>query len=344
MTTTDDGLAPGDYAYGVAARTATWDGSAWTGATQDAPATPAPEAWRRAFLPFLRHRWFWMAVAGFAIAAVPAWIASAGSTPIAQPVVLLGALLLMVSFAVLVMQHMAPTGIDSMRLVVIWGVASGLVGFGLAWLIEAQWLGSFANQYVLLWQAGLTEETCKLLVPVLLLAFGGATFRAPITGLFLVLLSGAVFGALELVDYAVNTSGNGVIATVLERASAELLHPFITAFAAALIWLGAWRRKKTLTTVGVVGWLIAIALHSGHDGIQSLLSSNVTENDTRAFTSMGEAVAAGVLGLAFNALVSMVFFYVMRYTARELTPPGSVSRNAPHWRPRIKQWGVVRQP
>lgn len=336
------GGVAGDYPFGQVGHTATWDGQAWTGARQDSPSTPAPDKWKHAFLPFLRHRWFWLCVLGLVIMVVPAMIASIGGTAVIQPVLFLGSLLFMTSATLIVMNHMGANAIERPRLIVTWGIVSGIVAVAVAYLVEEMVLTKFLSESQLLWQAGITEETSKLIVPVLLLAFGGAAFRSPRAGLFLVLLSGATFGAIELVRYAAITAGNGVITTVLERSTAELLHPYITGFAAVLIWLGAWRRQKVVTAVGIVGWVIAMALHSLHDGLMGIANSNVFATDTASFETLGLAIFAGIMGLVLQLLITVIFFLILRHAARELTPPEAVFSNARSWRPRIVQWGVAK--
>ena len=336
------GSTPGDYPFGRAGATAVWDGEAWTGHTTTSPSTPAPIPWKHRFLPFLRHRWFWIAVLGVVVLFIPAYIAASSGASDPSPLVIAGGIIVMYGATLLVVQHLSPGDIGQPRLIAIWGIISGLIAGALASLIEGNLEPRFLSENALLWQSGITEETLKLLVPVILLAFGGATFRTPRAGLFLVLVSGATFGVYELADYALLTHGNGVVATVLERSTAELLHPYLTAFAAVLIWLGAWRRQRTVTAVGIVGWLIAIALHSLHDGLMGL-GSNPSATDTQGYASVGQAVGTGVEALFVQLLISVIFFLILRHAARELVPPTAIATNSPHWRPQIKQWGVPKE-
>src|SRR3990167_1493592 len=67
----------GDYPYGVAGKVAVWDAHAWTGETADNASVPAPEKWHHAFLPFLRHQWFWCMAVSSVFILVLGYVASA---------------------------------------------------------------------------------------------------------------------------------------------------------------------------------------------------------------------------------------------------------------------------
>ena len=57
---------PGWHPYGPAGEVSSWDGEAWTGAIRGDDHVPELPHQRR-FLPFLRHLWFWLALAGVAV-------------------------------------------------------------------------------------------------------------------------------------------------------------------------------------------------------------------------------------------------------------------------------------
>jgi hypothetical protein len=40
-----------------------------------------------------------------------------------------------------------------------------------------------------------------------------------------------------------------------------------------LIWLGAWRRKRLVTWLGILGWMIAVAQGAGAFVVESLLAA-----------------------------------------------------------------------
>ena len=327
----------GDYPFGRADLIAGWDGDAWTGATQEAPGIEVP-VWKHAFLPFLRHRWFWLFVLGLVLVLIPAFACAASGSAFQGSYALPGAILMMVAGARLVLDRMSPEEIGAPRAIVLWGIFSGAVGYAFAYGVESLVAPALSDQ-VYLWTPGPIEETGKLLVPVLLLAFGPAAFRSPRVGLWLVLVSGATFGVFEMVSYAANSQGNGAIASLMERSTTELLHPYLTGFAAVLIWLGAWRGKKTLTIVGFVGWLIASAVHSFHDGIFGVIS-NPAQTNTQGYSSAGEAFVFGLYGLAEGLLITVLLFLLLRHVAREIVSPTAIASNSPHWRPQLKRWGL----
>ena len=116
-------------------------------------------------------------------------------------------------------------------------------------------------------------------------------------------------------------------------------HPLWTGIAAALIWLAAYRAGRLLTLAGLVGWCMAMALHSLHDGLFTL----VPRKDDGPVAMDGQILAANA---TLTSIVSLVFvalgYLILRHLARELVPPGAVRTNRPHWRPQIKQWGIPR--
>lgn len=126
------------------------------------------------------------------------------------------------------------------------------------------------------------------------------------------------------------------------RPISELGHPIWTGTAGALIWFGAWRGKKVFTAVGVVGWVIAMAQHSLHDGMATLSHGPVTNvSDYPSLTSGLWTDAAGLLVLSL--VWAVIGYYILRHAARELVPPQAVAGNAKHWRPQIKAWGLPKE-
>ena len=123
------------------------------------------------------------------------------------------------------------------------------------------------------------------------------------------------------------------------RTPAEMGHPLWTGIAAALIWLAAFRAGRLRTLAGLVGWCVAMALHSFHDGVFTLAPGK-----DRGPVVMDEQLL--VADAFWSSLISLAFlvlgYLILRHLARELVPPGAVRTNRPHWRPQIKQWGVPR--
>jgi hypothetical protein len=322
---------------------ARWDGHAWDGSSSDELSIDPAPVWQRRPLPFLGKRWFWLMVLGALLVFLPAWLASGTDNRPLAVATLIGFALFLSGSVLIVGQHVRFDELASLRSLIAWGIASGVVGFALASTLESGVEPRLTSFGVELWLAGPVEETAKLLVPVALLVFGGARFADPRGGLLLGLISGAVFGALEGVLYvAGNASGYGIAYYGLVRPTAELMHPWLTGFAAAVIWLAAWRAGRTFTVAGVIAWLAAVALHSLHDGIVTL-GSTASPADL-SFSELTPSLLAEAAALnAYNIIWAVILFLVCRHAARELVPPDAVSENPPHWRPQLKQWGVRAQ-
>lgn len=224
-----------------------------------------------------------------------------------------------------------------------WGLGSGVAAILVAFAIEVVLEQRLEFPIALdLWLSGPVEETCMLAIPVLLLAFGSHIFKDPRAGLFLVLLSGIVFGAVEAGEYVANPKEWLPLSMALERPATELLHPFLTAFAASIIWLAAWRAGKVITKAGISAWVIVMAIHSVHDG---MLSGGVqgTTLSQPTIPSAADAIASGGAGFLFGAVWTVLLYLLLRHSARELVPPNAVGANAAHWRPTLRQWGVAKK-
>ena len=107
---------------------------------------------------------------------------------------------------------------------------------------------------------------------------------------------------------------------LISRSVTELIHPLLTAGAAAAMWLGAWRGRGLLAGGGLIAYLTAIALHSINDG-----------------------VIGGVLQPAYPAAMLIVWplwivliYQVFRLHSRELVPPASLQISPRRWRPKTK--------
>ena len=212
---------------------------------------------------------------------------------------------------------------------------------GASWLEGSLEPKVFRYMLEILALAGPVEETSKLLVPVLLLAFGGALFRDPRAGLLLVLVTGAVFGIAEGSGYIAKMDANMALVQAIGRPLGELLHVYLTGFAAAVIWLAARRAGRVFTRAGIVAWVVVLALHSLHDVLPGLFKPGQTPDEYLASRPVStiEALQLGVPTLILNLTVAVLLFLLQRHSARELTPPNAISSNAPHWRPQLKQWG-----
>ena len=340
---------PGWYPFGVARTKARWDAQAWTGESADDPGVVAPAKWHHQLLPFLRHQWFWWIVGGWALTLALTAAQRPTGTHVFGQFAAVGIALMMVGVVLLIDRHLHFRQLRNLWLLIGCGVVSGVVAVVIAsrieGLLETRYLTYAIEMFGL---AGPIEETAKLLVPVLLLAFGGARFRDPRAGLLMVLVSGAVFGLAEGRGYIVGSIAEGAyypIVMGVGRPLAELMHPLLTGFAAAVIWLAARRAGRVITLAGVGAWLIAVVVHSVHD--VSLVAYRPKTTLKEEFASsipltVTEALLLGV-GTAFLALVwAILLLLLQRHSARELAPPDAIAANSPHWRPQLKQWGRPR--
>lgn len=336
--------AAGWYPTGKSGALAQWNGQAWTGETRQDDAVAEMGKWHHRPLAFLGHRWFWFMVIGNALIVAVAVATRSTDLPLVKWVLVIAAMAVFMSGVVYLLdRHQRFGQLTGLHTLVVWGIVSGAVASALAVLLENRlepWLKVPVQGD--LWLAGPIEETAKLAVPVLLLAFGGKVFKDPRAGLFLVMMSGIVFGAFEAALYTTQGKEWTPLEMAIGRPVTELLHPFLTATAAAVIWLAASRSGRTITVAGLVAWVGAMAVHSVHDG----LSSFAVHGDHLTLptaTSARDAVAAGLGALVVGLVWTVIVYLMLRHTSRELVPPDAVPDNAPHWRPAIKGWGLRKE-
>lgn len=105
-----------------------------------------------------------------------------------------------------------------------------------------------------------------------------------------------------------------------------------------MIWLAASRSGRLVTAAGVVAWVIAMFIHSIHDGILTLFTNPSTAG--LSLPTVSEALATAAALFLLELIVTILLYLLCRHAAREVTPPDSVPFNSPHWRPTIKAWGV----
>ena len=329
---------PGWYCYTSAPRLAEWDGVAWTGATHaaaSAPSLPGPPG----ALAFVRQPWFrWMAL-GQALTVLPAILSGTTGSAWWSWISVVGYLAFLSGGVMAVTRYLGLDGIEGRRALTWIGIGSGVVAFGIGVGLEVL-VDHLAGWSTTLWSTGPIEEGGKLLVPVLLLTYGAPRFRVPRVGLYLVLVSGATVGILEGAEY----EGRPDIAwahlqMAILRPSAELLHVFVTGFAAAVIWLAAWRRHRVCTSAGAVAFLLAAGIHSFHDGLITFFHVTPRSFDSSLAQTLGQAIDRGMAGGAFALVLAGLLYLLARHAARELTAPGRIATCPPSWRPQIKTWG-----
>lgn len=342
--TNESPTTPGWYPFGRPGSVAEWDGHAWT--SQSRPDESVAEPAKRKHHPFrfLGHRWFWaVAVGNLIVIGGGLLMVATDSKPLTWAVVVVGMIVFGAGVVLLVDRREAFGQLTTLRPLLLWGIVSGLVAFALAVLIENRLEPDLGlPTEARLWLAGPVEETLKLAIPFLLLVFGGSRFKDPRAGLLLVILSGVVLGGMEAAQYTAQSDLKWTpLLMGIIRPGTELIHPLLTGFAAGVIWLAAWRARRPVTAVGVGAWVLAMAIHSLHDG---LMGRNVNTSTLKPPTmeSAGEAVAVSVVVLVPTVVLAVLFFLLLRHAARELVPPDVIGVNAPHWRPQLKRWGVPR--
>ena len=330
---------PGFCPYGPTGKLAYWDGHAWSGVrADDAAVTEIPHL--RTFLPFLRHLWFWLAASGVLLVYLVNYVSDTnGLKPLAW-VSVLGYALVM-SAAVLIFTRRVGVRLRRIpRPVLLWGLLSGLIAYGLALGVELS-VGPVvdSNPWTNGFSTGVIEEVAKLAVPVALLIWGSNRFSSPRTGLVLAAVSGSVFGFLEGVEYQLRTSSLEAT-SVSDRVVVELLHPFLTILVAAVIWLAAWRKGRSFTLAGLLALGIAAGIHGFNDGLTFAIANGDSTGGqvSTDLSAIEPALFGGVVWLGIMVLL----FLIARVAVRELVPPGLVATSSKGWRPRIHQWGVPR--
>jgi hypothetical protein len=332
--------APGWYCYRPVPALAEWDGTAWTGSTHGATAAPELDGPPRPFA-FLRQSWVWWIIAGQALVIPPAVASGVTGDAIWSWLSAPGYLAFLIGTVQVMVRYLPVGRLPRLRGLTTIGVVGGTIGFALAYGLET-WIEHRYGIATTLWSTGPIEEGAKLLVPFALLVFGSSRFADPLAGLYLVLVSGGTTGALEGIEWESRTHHVWLhLQLALVRPAAEIPHVFVTGFAGAVIWLAAWRRGRAVTLAGTVAFLIAVGLHSLHDGFITLFGVSPQPTPASIAQTAGQAVAKGLAG-GFSALgIGIAAFVLGRHGARELSPPGSVAAAPPPWRPQIKTWGAV---
>lgn len=320
-----------------------WDGHAWTGPLLGDPAVGAPDHSRRLFAVVGSPR-VWLAVLGVAAGLVTVAL---GTTTAPPDRVLLGvgaalacgATLGATTWSLGRRVHVGRAG--PLRPVLGWGAAAGvvasLVAIGLE-LAQQHLPGVASSLTARLAMAGPIEETAKLALPVLLW-YRRPRWRDPRLGVGVVLVGSVVFGLGEGVSYLVRLRGVGTAAlddaaagrvvavSLLQvRSLVELLHPWVTTAAAAVVWLAVWRSGSRLLGRTALGaWLGAVLLHDVQD------------------VAIGRVLGRYAPGLVTLALVVLLVltYQWLRRSVRELVPPEEVGLQPPRWRPAGPRRGQV---
>ncbi|MFD6896988.1 PrsW family glutamic-type intramembrane protease [Rhodococcus sp. NPDC060086] len=329
----------GWYAFGPAGRAARWDGQAWTGQVRQAPDIEALPATKRHRFGFLTHRWFSLFMLGWVVTALGAVLGT--EVPDTHwwwlMIVAIGLAISVYGFLLIFEPHLRFSQLTDIRTVIVAGLVSGAAAYGIAYLIEVPLLKHRLDVGLLgeLTLAGPVEETAKLLVPLLMWIFVASRFRNPRAGLLTVLISGATFGVGEGIEYIARDGHDAHLLMAILRPLAEAAHPVMTAIAASLIWLAAYRSRRLVTVAGLVGWVVAMVLHSAHD-----MPGDLGRGSGGTAADGADVAGMGIVGNLFSLVWLVLVFCVLRHVARELAPPSAAVDSPPQWRPRITQWGV----
>lgn len=333
---------PGWYPFGKPGVAGRWDGMSWTGEHTADASVPQPPRWNRRPWRFLTHRWFWLVVVGLAFVILCGIIGNNGQSRWWVWPAGIGVAVVMLGVISLFQPHLRFTELDRLGLTIGAGVVSGAVAIAAATALEGVLEPRLNMPFAVdLWLSGPIEETCKIAIPLILLIWARPIFGDPRRGVLLVLISGAVFGVGESVEYMGGGHGtNSHLLQAVTRPLTEIGHPLWATIAASAIWLGAHRSGRLITRIGVVGWLVAAGLHSLHDGIGSFGQHGSQNTVTDQDVSMAEVVREGIALNVFSIGVAVISFLILRHFLRELVPPTAVAANSPHWRPQLKWWGV----
>jgi RsiW-degrading membrane proteinase PrsW (M82 family) len=216
-------------------------------------------------------RWIWLRtlIGGTATYAIVTAAAESTQNIHLLPVVLLlGALLIPVTFVIYLFERLSvPTAILPALTVCFW--AGGSLGVAAAGFLEYETLRDLRTLPML--AVGVIEESVKLAVPLWLLLH--RRFQAPGAGLLFGVASGMGFAALE-------TMGYGLVALIESRGQigpAEdvllirgLLSPVGHAAWTGLVCAALWRRPLSWPTVAAA-FATAVALHTLWDSTDSTL-------------------------------------------------------------------------
>jgi hypothetical protein len=288
-------------------------------------------------------RWLWVMLAGQALCILSALLAAATGVNALAWTSIVGFAVFMTGSVLLVDWRVQFHELPGLRRLVGLGIAAGIVASAVSIPIELAAVHGLGIGPVL-WLSGPIEETAKLLVPIALLAWGVKALREPKAGLFVVVVSAATFGAIEGAVWESRRSDIWLhLEMAIVRPGAELIHPFLTGFAAAVIWLAARRAGRVVTRSGVLAFALIVVVHSVHDGIATLLLLRKGERiGTPSVYSPGVAITRGVASWLVLFLQAVAVYVLLRHAARELVGPTHLATSPPQWRPRIKPWGLRR--
>jgi len=297
-----------------------WDGQVWTDQVRAAPEGTTLPKYKRHLFHFLRNpgwKLFLIFVISLGIASA-LWATDRHAHwvhGIQIPMPLFSLISTVAVMTALVLFLSRRVGFDRIpaetrRSILIWGIASGVVGLAFALVVEYGVPAIFGDgpkdgNWAAI--AGPAEETGKVILPVILWVTG--RFRLPREGYLLVIVSACVFGVAESCEYAFNPDH-----WIPSRGFLEVMHPLLTGFIAAVAWQVAWRRDSIFTGAAFGAWAIAMFMHSLNDFIV------LDGPDIKALGSI-------------SMITVLVMYLLQKHSARQLVPPDLVGRVSKHWRP-----------
>lgn len=315
----------------TAARRRLWDGQAWTAHVAD-----GGEPANRGHHFRGRSRGSWMGILGAAVVVLVAGVAAYRATENVHVMAVtsfLAMTLVCWAFYGFVERQLALRDVVGLGQVAAVAVATAGATFLVAMNLN-NLTGSIGGISLATALVGLTEESTKLLVPIVLFLLG--TYRNPRAGVGIGLAAGFGFAIAETTLYAYQTAaasgpsfcgaetpavttGMVVSAQVARIFGVSPFHWLFTGIAVAIAWR-AWHlygRKGTPAALG--GILLVMVVHS--------------LNDTSATLGCGEPVVQSLLALARYALV-IGMYLVFKAWARKHTPPQLIGAVSTGWTPK----------
>jgi RsiW-degrading membrane proteinase PrsW (M82 family) len=184
-------------------------------------------------------------------------------------VLLLGALLLPVTFVVYLFERLPPVQPAILPTLAVCFGAGGSIGVAAAAILEYQTLRDLGTMPML--AVGVIEESVKLAVPLWLLL--GGRFRSRRAGLLFGVASGMGFAALETMGYGLGAliQSRGQIGATEEVLRIRgLISPVGHAAWTGLVCAALWRSPRSWTVVAAA-FTTAVALHALWDSTDSVL-------------------------------------------------------------------------
>jgi RsiW-degrading membrane proteinase PrsW (M82 family) len=235
---------------------------------------------------FVRSAWLRTLGVGLALYAVVT-IATVvtGNLHLVPSVILLGSLLVPVTFVVYVFERV-PIGTEVIPALATCFVVGGLVGTAAASILEYETLRDLGVLPML--AVGLIEESVKLVVPLVI--FRQRRFLAPAAGVLFGVTAGMGFASFESMGYGLAEliqSGGQIGATEALLAIRGVLSPTGHAAWTGLVCAALWRARARRPRARAYAWvaaafLTAVVLHALWDATDSLVVAGLVASTSAA--------------------------------------------------------------